>query len=70
MCGGAERAAFRAAFRAALICFAAPKFEVGGGDVESVIEVVILMFVADDFEEAGDSDFFGEETVEVVNVDH
>jgi hypothetical protein len=38
--------------------------------VEGVIEVVILVFFADDFEEVGDSDFLGEETVEIVNVDH
>jgi uncharacterized membrane protein YhaH (DUF805 family) len=68
--GRAERAAFWAAFWAALICFAAPIFEVGAGNVESVIEVVMLVFFADGSEEAGDSDFFGEEMVEIVIVDH
>ena len=69
-CGRAERAAFWAAFWAVLICFAAPIFEEGAGNVESVIEVVMLVFFADGSEEAGDSDFFGEEMVEIVIVDH
>lgn len=53
-------AVFLGAFRAALICFRAPGFEVGGRDVEGVFEVVALVF----------SDDFGEEAVASADVDY
>jgi hypothetical protein len=53
-------AVFLGAFRAALICFRAPGFEVGGGDVEGVLEMVALMF----------SDDFGEEAGAIADVDY
>jgi len=48
-------AVFLGTFRAALICFRAPGFEVGRGDVEGVLKVVALVFSDDFGEEAGAS---------------
>ena len=46
---------------AALICFCPPRFELRGGDVEGVLEVVTLVFSDGFGEEAGvsaDADYF------------